>query len=267
MRWTGKVLGAGIGFLFGKWAGLALGLFLGNLFDRSLDRMQSKGPQVQGKAMQNTFSKVTFWVMGKLCRADGVVSEQQINQARSIMERLRLSEDQRLEAMRLFNEGKQSDFDIVPPLMELKQVIGRRITLAQFFLELQLQTAYADGQLGSGERQILQTICRILGINKIQFEFIRQRTVAQQNFSNYQRHSRQKSSADQLNDAYGVLGISADINDIELKKVYRRLMSQHHPDKMAVNGLPAEMQDLAKARTQEIQHAYDLIKKSRRKGG
>ena len=67
----------------------------------------------------------------------------------------------------------------------------------------------------------------------------------------------------QLANAYAVLGVKADTPDDELKKTYRKLMSQHHPDKLLAKGLPEEMMKLAKEKTQEIQTAYDLIKKSR----
>ena len=60
-----------------------------------------------------------------------------------------------------------------------------------------------------------------------------------------------------------VLGVSPDASDAEVKKAYRRLMSQHHPDKLASKGLPEEMMQLAKEKTQEIKSAYEQIKGSR----
>ena len=66
-----------------------------------------------------------------------------------------------------------------------------------------------------------------------------------------------------LEDAYAVLEISRDSNDREIKKAYRRMMSRPHPDKLVARGLPEEMMKLATKKTQEIQTAYELIKKSR----
>lgn len=54
-----------------------------------------------------------------------------------------------------------------------------------------------------------------------------------------------------------------DIDDRELKKAYRRLMSENHPDKLSANGVPKEMVELATERSQNITTAYDLIKQSR----
>ena len=52
-------------------------------------------------------------------------------------------------------------------------------------------------------------------------------------------------------------------NDADLKKAYRRLMSQHHPDKLVAKGLPEQLIKDATEKTQQIKAAYELIRKSR----
>ena len=71
------------------------------------------------------------------------------------------------------------------------------------------------------------------------------------------------ASEEALKDAYRVLGISEDASDTEIKKAYRRLMSQNHPDKLAGKGLPESMRDIAQARTSEIGNAYERIREAR----
>jgi DnaJ like chaperone protein len=66
-----------------------------------------------------------------------------------------------------------------------------------------------------------------------------------------------------LADAYGVIGVSPEASDADVKKAWRKLMSQHHPDKLIAKGLPEDMVQLAKEKTQEIQAAYDRIKAAR----
>jgi DnaJ like chaperone protein len=66
-----------------------------------------------------------------------------------------------------------------------------------------------------------------------------------------------------LNDAYAALGVSADVDDKTLKRAYRKLMSENHPDKLIAKGVPDDMIKLATERSQEIQAAYEMIKKSR----
>jgi len=64
-------------------------------------------------------------------------------------------------------------------------------------------------------------------------------------------------------DAYQALGVAADIGDAELKKVYRKLMSENHPDKLIARGVPDDLVQVATARSQEITAAYELIKNHR----
>jgi len=60
-----------------------------------------------------------------------------------------------------------------------------------------------------------------------------------------------------------VLGVTAQADDDEIKKAYRRLMNQHHPDKLVSKGLPEEMIRLATQKTQEIKAAYERIRQAR----
>lgn len=66
-----------------------------------------------------------------------------------------------------------------------------------------------------------------------------------------------------LDAAYAVLGVATTASDVEIKKAYRRLMSQHHPDKLIAKGLPESMLKIATQKTQEIKAAYEKIKASR----
>ncbi|WP_233252333.1 co-chaperone DjlA [Saccharospirillum sp. MSK14-1] len=263
--WIGKIVGSALGLYAGGTVGAVLGILLGNAFDRTQQDHANKLKGDRRGVLQTVFFQATFRVMGKLAKADGRVSEQEIQQARDVMTRMGLDEVQRLEAMRLFNEGKTPDYDIMPLLDELHEIIGRRSTLSQLFLELQLQTAYSDGSLSPNEQRIIQLICKALNINKLQFELIHQRMRAQAQFSRSgSRGSAGRPRGPSLEQSYRVLGIDARASDADLKKAYRRLMSQHHPDKLVARGLPEEMMAIAKEKTQEIQQAYETIKNQRK---
>ena len=86
---------------------------------------------------------------------------------------------------------------------------------------------------------------------------------AQANFGSQRRRQQYQPQRSQLSDAYEALGISADADDRALKKAYRRLMSENHPDKLSARGVPEEMVALATQRSQNITAAYDVIKASR----
>jgi DnaJ like chaperone protein len=60
-----------------------------------------------------------------------------------------------------------------------------------------------------------------------------------------------------------ILGVDKSLTDKELKRAYRRLLAQHHPDKLVSKGLPEEMIKIANEKTQKIISSYELIKKHR----
>lgn len=78
-----------------------------------------------------------------------------------------------------------------------------------------------------------------------------------------QEYQPQPRTQTHHSDAYGVLGIASSASISEIKKAYRRLMSRHHPDKLASSGLPESKIKMAKEKTQQIRAAYDLIRQER----
>jgi DnaJ like chaperone protein len=261
-NWAGKIIGGFVGLLSGGPLGLLLGFLLGNAFDRMYARQES--PSGQRGASQNAFFRVTFLIMGQLAKSDGRVSESEIEQARFIMDQMGLNEAQRLEAIGYFNEGKSPHLDLQNELQHFVRAVGHRGSLIQMFLEILLSMAYADGQLSLQEKYILHRVYRTLGVSALQFELIHNRVRASQEQFRGRFNDQFQRSGDELKVAYGVLGVSENATDAELKKAYRRLMSQHHPDKLVAKGLPEEMMRMAKEKTQDIQTAYDKIKKARK---
>jgi DnaJ like chaperone protein len=130
------------------------------------------------------------------------------------------------------------------------------------FLEIQIQAAYADGVLDEREEDVLHNICSHLGISRFEYERLKIQYQAQQQFYGRSQYKADKSL---LDNAYDVLGVSASATDAVVKKAYRRLMSQHHPDKLVAKGLPEEMMIIATEKTQKIRKAYETIKETRKK--
>ena len=243
--------------------GAALGAALGHNFDRGLTAVSQDQTLGQGDAerTQAAFFTATFSVMGHLAKADGRVSEREIILARQVMAHMNLLPEQENIAKRLFNEGKADDFPLDDALDQFRRECHRRRNLIQMFLEIQIMTALADGQFHARERELLVYICDRLGFPRALFESLVQMVQAQQRFAG-ERGAPQAPRAS-LSDAYAVLGVKESASNDEVKKAYRRLMSQHHPDKLVAKGLPQEMMELAKEKTQEIRAAYDQVKEAR----
>lgn len=266
MPMWGKLIGAFFGALLAGPFGLLLGLFIGHAFDRGLKISHQFSGQYAHTHAQEVFFDATFSVMGHIAKADGHVSESEIQAAEAVMSRLNLRGVAKKRAIEFFSQGKQADFDLEKTLNELLQACHQHPALLQLFAEIQWQVAQADGTVSISKRRLLEAICQKLGIMFYSFSAFEDffRTAYQQQQQQYS-HQRPHAppSRNQLSEAYKLLGIAETATDVEIKKAYRRLMSQNHPDKMIAQGLPEEMIKLATEKTQNIRAAYDLICKAK----
>lgn len=276
--WLGKITGATFGLFSGGPFGIIIGMIVGHLLDQFIERNMlginhQQEPSGDSNSslhlqIQQVFFRTTFRVMGRIAKADGRVSTEEIAAANNIMTQMGLNGDARKQAIQYFTEGKDSDFDLSQDIRRLKEALSHQSSLSQMFLEIQLSVAYSDGKLTLEERRVFDRLCRDLGISAFQFEWIHSRVKAAMAggwSSSQQGHShRRGSQRSELATAYAVLGVKPEITDTDLKKEYRKLMSQHHPDKLVAKGLPAEMMKLAKEKTQDIQTAYDKIRQARK---
>jgi DnaJ like chaperone protein len=263
MRWNGKIVGLIVGLLSGHPLGVLLGVFIGHLFDTDFfHKWLRKGQIDHSQQTQRVFFDATFSVMGYLAKADGRVTESEIQAAEHVMQEMSLDQDMRREAIRLFNLGKQPDFDLKATMLQLKNSCWAHPNLLRTFLEIQIQIAYAEGGISEGKRAALRAICQELGVQGFMFDQFEQQAHAEQNYQQYYRQAR-PDPARHLADSYQILNIPSHANDAEVKKAYRRLLGQNHPDKLMSQGLPPEMIKLANERTQKIKSAYETIKKAR----
>lgn len=259
MRFWGKFFGFVIGFMFGRFFGALLGLWLGHLYDKRPGGGASFSQILgQAKNRQGIFFNTTFAVMGHVAKASGRVTETDIRIATLLIDQMRLTGDARKEAQQAFREGKEPDFDLCSSLQAFRAVTQGRQELVQMFIEIQIQTALSDGELDAAEHAILMTVAQELGYGRQQLDELLKRWQAEFRF--HQTSSGNKTS---ITDAYHLLGITAEATDQEVKRAYRKLMNEHHPDKLVAKGLPPEMMEIANRKAQDIQAAYDRVKSER----
>jgi len=261
MIW-GKLLGAVFGFLLFNIPGAILGLWLGSRFDSGVT-INNFGFAPNQQQAQLSFFNNLFKVMGHIAKADGQVSSNEIEMAKAVMSHMRLNEQRRQTAIEHFNLGKQPEFDLATALEELKRDCGLDRNLMQMFLEIQISASFADGTLGTPERSILEHLAQQLGFNSTHLNLLINSVQAQHRFHQQQGQHSQQASQTTLKDAYQALSVSSEASDKDVKRAYRKMMSQHHPDKLAAKGLPDDMLEVAKEKTQEIQAAWEMIRKDR----
>lgn len=210
-------------------------------------------------AIQSQFLASTFAVMGALCKADGQVSRDEIRTAETLFDRLRLDADARRNAQDAFGRGKAADFDLDAELNAFLTRCGRNQAMLSMFMQVQIAAVAADGVLHPAEHELLLRIARGLGLPESEVRRLEAMLGAGVEGA--------PASADALHAAYEVLGVEPSATDAEVKKAYRRLVSQHHPDKLAARGLPESMKSMAEERTREIVEAHDRIMAARAGNG
>lgn len=282
MSYWGKIIGAIIGMAIFKLPGAIIGLIAGHMFDinyaRNFSRQGGFARFFSSKEtiqQQAIFFHALFSALGHICKADGHVTTQEIKIASRLMDDMKLHGDLRKEAQQAFREGKAKDFPLSEMLTTFKQNAHGRRDILQVFLEILIAAACADGRITADEMRVLQTVAASLGFNAADLQFLVATFEAGERFRRgqgfHQSGSGQRqrqyhehyTSTTALSDAYKILGVSDKVDDKEIKRAYKKRMSEHHPDKLAAKGLPEQAMEMANKRTQEIQSAYELIKEKR----
>jgi len=250
MVW-GKLLGGTFGFLIGGPIGAVLGAALGHTFDKGMqlqlshENAEEDLPPGDLDRIKMAFFTATFSVMGYIAKADGRVDKSEIALAEAVMSSMQLDAELRSAAIKLFNEGKGvMSTDEEAALLRVAGILGfseysfKQLEMLVRF-SMGMDQTYAGGGPGSSDGQ-------------------RRRQAGGR-----QKQTPQDSGRLKVGDAYKVLGVESSDDKATVKRAYRRLMSQHHPDKLVAKGLPEEMIRLATDKTQHIQKAYELLKEAK----
>ncbi|MDT9587076.1 MAG: co-chaperone DjlA [Candidatus Arsenophonus melophagi] len=265
MRYWGKIIGVIFGMMSGTHIlGVIIGFIIGHAYDTISEHNKLKKTRAK-KSFKSLLFISIFQTLGHVTKAKGRVTEVDITLATNLMNKMQLHGDARISAQNAFREGKKKNFPLRGTLKKIRRVCFYRFDLIQMFLEIQIQAAFSDGNLHPNERKVLCIIAEELGISRNQLEqclnIMENGRLFEHNGnysydSDHYRHTVQRPT---LADACKVLGVHPNDKHIKIKRAYHKLMAEHHPDKLVAKGLPPEMMELAKQKTQSIQAAYNLI--------
>ncbi|MCU1761727.1 DnaJ domain-containing protein [Pseudomonas sp. 14P_8.1_Bac3] len=252
MLWPGTLIGAGAGFAIASIPGAMLGALLGQALDRRL-RLQTWGhlrEALGGRAVLRN-DELLFVLLGRLAKSNGRVADGHINQARQEMQALGMDEPARLRAIAAFNRGKEGRDQL--------QGYLRRLSVqphaAEGVLRACWRMIWADGRASKAERTLIAQWGRWLGWTSYQVQALA---------ADYEPPKRSMvSAAVHYQEALMLLGVTATTEPAQIKRAYRRLLSRHHPDKIAGSGATALQVREATDKTRELQSAYTLIRQRR----
>jgi len=249
-----------IGALIGLIAGGLPGLIIGGLIGYGAGFLLRQSLLGGLRVVQSQLLESVFAIMGALCKADNVITRDEINAVEQMFGMLNLHGEQREQAKAAFNRGKQPEFDLDAAVDRFARISHGRRPLVQLFLQLQVMAIAADGRVDPAEHAMLVRIARRLGLSAAD---VSQLEALLRAGASGASGPGARPTHDKLADAYTALGVSPDTDAAGVKRAYRKLISQNHPDKLAARGLPESMRAVAEERSREINSAYDLVKEAR----
>lgn len=253
-----KIIGVIAGFFSYGFIGAILGYIVGAILDRMKDLGAGGINPMTNALRQAVFLETLFILTGKLAKADGQISQEEIDHVERFMQKLGMTPEHRAQAITWFRKGADQAFDVEPTYRRFLSICGHTKDLKQVLLVYLIATALADGHFHAAEEALLTEIASHLGYGKAEFKQLLDMVLNQFHFS-----GQQSNPVEALDEAYKALGVTRESTDQEIKRAYRKLMSQYHPDKLMGQGVPQDMIAVATEQAKEIQLAYDLIKKNR----
>ncbi len=271
MNIIGKIVGLVVGGLVMRMhpIGLIVGLIIGHLVDTGIFR----GAGVAAPTRAG-FLKPLFALFGALAKSDGRVSENEIAAVEFFMQRMQLGREERKRAIDAFNLGKQVGFDFNHAARELREFINFQAELKAASCEMMVRLIEADGEPAQVQLDLTRSIIRMLGLGDDLLDQLRYRERNYDRADGQRANSKNAESAraqdargrSRIADPYAVLGVAITATDSEVRRAYRKLITQFHPDKLAKNISEKDRKD-AEIKAREINAAYEQIqtmKKMRR---
>jgi DnaJ like chaperone protein len=234
-RKYGKWVGGGLGWVFGGPIGAILGFAMGSMFDGAGTRSNA----YQGTA-RGDFAMSLLVLSAAVMKADGRVVKSELEYVKSFfLSQFGIEETEKL--LPILREILKQEYDIREVSIQVGQYMdySSRLQMIHFLFGI----AQSDGMIDTSEIGIIERISASMGIHPAEFASIKAMFIRD------------------LNNSYSILEITPDASDEEVKKAYRRLAVQYHPDKVAHLG-----DDIKKSATEKFQKlnaAYEEIRKQR----
>ncbi len=215
-----------------------MGALLSRLGHLAVDRAGS------GNDKQVAFTVGVIALGAKMAKADGVVTRDEIEAFREVF---KVPPGEEHNVARLFNLAKQDVAGFELYARQLDRLFHDNRELLTDVMDGLFHIAIADGRLHPNEERFLAQVAKEFGFSDREFLRIKG------------RHFKCE-----MYDPYNILHASPKASDAELKLLYRKLVTENHPDMLIARGVPAEFIDIATRKLAAINAAYEEIRSSRR---
>ncbi|WP_207458309.1 TerB family tellurite resistance protein [Azospirillum sp. SYSU D00513] len=240
----GKILGGAAGFTLGGPLGALVGAVTGHAVDRHTDggNDSNGGDPTQSVA----FTIGVIALSAKMARADGVVKRVEVNTFKRLFQ---VPPEELDHVGRVFDLARRSTHGFEVYARQIAALFEDRHAVLEELLDSLLAIAEADDELHEVEAGYLREVARIFGFGDADFD----RILAGHHIA---------GTPDE-NDPYHLLGVTRADPDDAIKAAHRRLVREHHPDRLIAQGMPQEFIDLTTRKVAAINAAYDRIQQDR----
>jgi DnaJ like chaperone protein len=226
----------------------AVGDAAGGVLNRVVDAIRTMFEGDPETRRQVSFSVAIIALSAKMAKADGVVTEAEVSAFQQIFD---FPAEEARNVARLYNLARQDIAGYEAYATKLSGLCSsgdmENCPMLESVVDGLFHIAKADGLVHESELAFLARIAEIFRIDEEHFRRIMARHV----------HLDGR-------DPYLVLGVSRDDDFSAIRKQYRLLVSEHHPDRLIARGVPATLHAAATERMAALNAAYEAIEKERR---
>ncbi len=245
MGWLGKMVGGTIGFALAGPLGAVAGAVFGHAFDRD-EAVETHKYLSSGETAQLTFFVAAFSMLAKLVKTDGRIEREEIDTIERVMaEDLSLNPESRRYARHIFQTALQSHESFENFAIQFYNQFRYQPQFLELMIDILIRVAVSDGPLSEKEEKFIRSAVHIFNFAEDRYKTLRLKYV------------------NDVEKYYAVLNSKQTDSDEQIKRQYRKLVQDYHPDKIVSKGLPEEFVEFAQNKFREVQEAYDAVKKER----
>ncbi|QLH38801.1 MAG: TerB family tellurite resistance protein [Defluviicoccus sp.] len=256
----GKIFGSFAGFAMGGPIGALFGVAAGHAYDQMRDDGEPgscRPPWGEGwggfgpfaalgasseASRQMIFSVAVIVLSAKMAKADGVVNRAEIDAFKEVF---RVSTQDAHKVARIFDQAKREPGGFEPYAQQVERLFRHEPAVLEDLLASLFYIARADGEIDRLELAFLKRVAAIFNLGNLAFDRVRSMFIKGEG------------------DPYDVLGLSENVSDEEVKRTYRKLIREHHPDVLMARGVPKSFIEMATQKMASINSAYDQIERER----
>ena len=236
----GKIIGATTGFAVGGPIGALVGGHAGHVIDRRRIRGDESGGDV---TKQIAFTIGVIALGAKMAKADGQVTADEVQAFKEVF---RIPPEEMKNVARVFDLARKDARGYEVYAQQIAGLFNENPRVLEDLVDGLFHFAKADNIMHPADLEYLEKVSSIFGFDAHDFARIKESHLG----------------PDQA-DPYQVLGVARDATDVDIKRVYRQLIREHHPDALIAQGVPEEFVQVANDKIAAINVAYDQIEKER----